>query len=529
MSIRPDHPAGYVYYIRLKTKKGTFYKLGYTKMDNVMDRYSYGGSDTYKLINKVLMHKYCLYAYDMEQKFHYLLQNNKAYPKYSRLNLFRNLSDHPLFKDGQSELYKTDVLGLDPDRPFKLFGSLKTDLVKKKKFYKPNYHKSVSQENIRKIEERDYKILYSFLVEPLLESKEEFTKRHGEWVVSFVKWAIYNAATSFDQKTTIHGAKPLPTTKSEIISLKELCPVWICVDRIPKEIGQLINLELVRFNQFGIKSIPKELYELNKLETLDLKNTGISSISKDIKKLQSLKRLDLSNTKITEIPQEIKFLTNLEELDLRNIILKSLPAEIVGLKKLKRLRVDANHWKFLYDLGMNKNIFWEQSYGQYDELELMILLKYEFVESVKDYTLMESCHSVGQKPYYYVVQKTVSYLKEQGNHNNLNQDDYVDICYGYIKFCAKNDRQSFEEKLEECGANVNSQSQDLEQSNFDKDTYPYIKYYEEEWNLVLDDIFWKNGDETLPHDLLDRIASEPPGFFYLPADLLSKCDPEDYE
>ncbi len=57
MKSKTNTPEGYLYYIRLKTEKCTFYKIGYTKKKSVKERFSCGGSLNYKLIDKILVFK----------------------------------------------------------------------------------------------------------------------------------------------------------------------------------------------------------------------------------------------------------------------------------------------------------------------------------------------------------------------------------------------------------------------------------------------------------------------------------------
>ena len=45
---------GYLYYIELEIEKKSYYKVGYTKDDSVYKRFSYGGSNDYKYIKKVI-------------------------------------------------------------------------------------------------------------------------------------------------------------------------------------------------------------------------------------------------------------------------------------------------------------------------------------------------------------------------------------------------------------------------------------------------------------------------------------------
>lgn len=101
--------SGYLYYVRLKTKMGIFYKVGFTSMNSVEERFSYNNSKDYQLIDKVLFFKYDNNAHIREQKIHNKFFLKKAFSKYS------NKVEFPLAKNGQSELYFEDILEKDPD------------------------------------------------------------------------------------------------------------------------------------------------------------------------------------------------------------------------------------------------------------------------------------------------------------------------------------------------------------------------------------------------------------------------------
>lgn len=120
----PDPSAGHIYYIRLKTHVGPCYKLGFTTMASPEARLSYGGTQDYKLIDKVLLFKYMDDAYQVEQKAH------AAFAFHDRVNNTTFGSPgSPLFRNGQSELYFEDILGLDVEYP----GSSAEAKVKKRK------------------------------------------------------------------------------------------------------------------------------------------------------------------------------------------------------------------------------------------------------------------------------------------------------------------------------------------------------------------------------------------------------------
>lgn len=99
--------SGHFYYIKLKTRLGVFYKVGFTTMNSVEARFSYDGSMDYNLVDKVLLFEYSENSYLREQRVHQKFYLKKAFPKYSKISHF------PLSKNGQSELYYEDILEKD--------------------------------------------------------------------------------------------------------------------------------------------------------------------------------------------------------------------------------------------------------------------------------------------------------------------------------------------------------------------------------------------------------------------------------
>ena len=104
---RPNNPAGNVYYARLNTPQGLFYKIGFTTKASLADRMAYGGYGDEKLIDKVFFFTWLDDAWDFEQTLLDHFSKHRAFGKYSN-----NLS-RPLSGRGQSELFLSDVLGLD--------------------------------------------------------------------------------------------------------------------------------------------------------------------------------------------------------------------------------------------------------------------------------------------------------------------------------------------------------------------------------------------------------------------------------
>jgi len=109
-NLAPANKAGYLYYVRLQTEFGRFYKLGYTKSDSVEKRFNYGDADNYKLVDKELLFVHLDNAYEIEKKLHRHFSSAKSF------GTFSSLADFPLYKNGQSELYYSDIFRLDNKR-----------------------------------------------------------------------------------------------------------------------------------------------------------------------------------------------------------------------------------------------------------------------------------------------------------------------------------------------------------------------------------------------------------------------------
>lgn len=124
-------PKGNLYYVRLNTEYGVFYKLGFTTFGSVKARMSYKGSTDWQYIDKVLMFKNLPDAFEVEQKLHAYLDKKRAFAEYSANQAL------PLYRNGQTELYIEDVLHLD--------------------FY---YSESQSVETLRKLKDKKIFVAY---------------------------------------------------------------------------------------------------------------------------------------------------------------------------------------------------------------------------------------------------------------------------------------------------------------------------------------------------------------------------------
>ncbi len=119
-SQRPKDPSGYVYYARLNTPQGVFYKIGYTTKKSLRERMSYGGTGDEKLIEREIFFTFRKNAWDIEQNILKYFDDQRAFGKFS------NDSGLPLAGRGQSELFRSDILGAD-DELYKSFKESKSN------------------------------------------------------------------------------------------------------------------------------------------------------------------------------------------------------------------------------------------------------------------------------------------------------------------------------------------------------------------------------------------------------------------
>jgi len=116
----PKTPDGNLYYVRLNTPQGVFYKLGFTKLGSVSDRLAFQRTGDERMIDKVILFTHRPDAYTVESQLHNHFSKQRVFGSYG------NAKDRPLAGNGQSELYIEDILGLDKD-----FSRKKADQAKR--------------------------------------------------------------------------------------------------------------------------------------------------------------------------------------------------------------------------------------------------------------------------------------------------------------------------------------------------------------------------------------------------------------
>lgn len=101
---------------------------------------------------------------------------------------------------------------------------------------------------------------------------------------------------------------------------------------LPKEIGELKNLQYLNLEINSLTSLPKEIGELKNLQVLNLHYNSLTSLPKEIGNLKDLEGLYLSIGNLTSLPREIKNLKKLQNLNLGGNPISD--AEQENIKKL---------------------------------------------------------------------------------------------------------------------------------------------------------------------------------------------------
>jgi len=105
---------------------------------------------------------------------------------------------------------------------------------------------------------------------------------------------------------------------------------------IPKEIGNLTNLERLYLSNNSLTNLPKEIGNLKKLEWLYLDKNNLTSLPKEIGNLKNLTQLFLQNNKLTSIPKEIG---NIKDLDLLNVSFNKLTGSSIPFESLSEYTI----------------------------------------------------------------------------------------------------------------------------------------------------------------------------------------------
>ena len=137
----------------------------------------------------------------------------------------------------------------------------------------------------------------------------------------------------------------------EILDLspeREACLNYKLV-RVPRDIGRLVNLQVLILDTNELIELPKEISLLVNLERFALSNNNLSELPVGFRNLQKLRSLHMANNHFQEFPMDLCAIENLEFLDMCDNMLRRLPEEISNLKELHTLLLFYNKLQALPD------------------------------------------------------------------------------------------------------------------------------------------------------------------------------------
>ncbi|XP_066272806.1 malignant fibrous histiocytoma-amplified sequence 1-like [Branchiostoma lanceolatum] len=153
------------------------------------------------------------------------------------------------------------------------------------------------------------------------------------------------------------------------------------LEKLPKEIGRLVNLKVLMLDTNELRELPAELSNLRHLERLALSNNRLKTLPHDFSDLQSLQSLHLVNNQFEEFPLEVCYLESLTFLDVSDNKLTALPKEVSYMGRLETFLLFFNEIRSLPDnickmkslktlwLGKNKLTALPKHFGRLKQLD----------------------------------------------------------------------------------------------------------------------------------------------------------------
>ena len=117
-------------------------------------------------------------------------------------------------------------------------------------------------------------------------------------------------------------------------SLTELSIYNTKITHLPKEIGKLVHLQVLKLSNTGLMSLPDSIGDLSSLTMLYLPNNNLKSLPESIKNLRSLRQLTLTNNRYLHSIEPLNGLPSLSTLDTRHCPIPVLPQNLPQLTDL---------------------------------------------------------------------------------------------------------------------------------------------------------------------------------------------------
>jgi len=151
------------------------------------------------------------------------------------------------------------------------------------------------------------------------------------------------------QKLNLY-CKNLDRLPKRIFSLENLNELWLGrnnLNNLNDKIGNLKNLKRLSIADNNLSQLPTGIKNLKNLTHLYLYKNKLKELPPEIGELENLIHLDVESNKLTKLPEALKNLTKLENLDIENNLFNEFPAIIFELKNLVKLNLCCNKFFFI--------------------------------------------------------------------------------------------------------------------------------------------------------------------------------------
>ncbi|RLN47518.1 hypothetical protein BBJ29_000606 [Phytophthora kernoviae] len=161
----------------------------------------------------------------------------------------------------------------------------------------------------------------------------------------------------------------LPKEIGELVALQVLVLSKNKLSEIPEKLTKLTKLRVLEITHNELTALPRSLGNLGALEVLLVSNNRIITIPDSISHCQHLRILNLYNNELTELENNISFLVELVELNASNNHITKMPKELLLWKNMRRLFLQVNQIASLPALDALSNL--EVLQVQQNELETL--------------------------------------------------------------------------------------------------------------------------------------------------------------
>lgn len=308
-----------------------------------------------------------------------------------------------------------------------IFQSL-IEIIRSIKKKRERLSKLILIQEIKKIEEKDFKIGFETLTDK--KSAHDFSVKElaeiliNYYAITFLKKVIWRLKYSISYCRVVEldfifkGLTKLPEAIKYFDSLKVLIlrynqltslPDWISslkdlesfnlnvnnINTLPDSIGSLTSLKELLLWKNELQTLPESFGALSSLNNLNLRLNQLLFLPERFGELSKLKDLNLHDNKLTFLPESFGSLINLENLNLSWNSLESLPNSIGSLSSLKIL-----------DLERNELINIPKSIGDLNSLEIL---------NIGDNRLKQIPNSIGNLKSLKILNISKNYLTELPN------------------------------------------------------------------------------------------------------------------